>query len=71
MTAGLLLTRTAGEKIWLWARSDVDADELMHQLRTRGILLEVVTVRGGQVKLCIRAPRCVTILRAELNDDGD
>ncbi|UOB57012.1 carbon storage regulator [Burkholderia pyrrocinia] len=71
MMGRLLLTRTAGEKIRLWARSEVDADELKHQLRTHGILLEVVAVKGGQVKLGIRAPRCVTILRTELDDDGD
>jgi carbon storage regulator len=52
MTAMLVLTRKAGEKIHIGS----------------GITITVVEVRGAKIRLGIDAPEDVPIFRAELND---
>ncbi|AZD86850.1 hypothetical protein C4K14_4028 [Pseudomonas chlororaphis subsp. aureofaciens] len=62
----LILTRTVRQRITLHVDANVDAESMLHNLRTEGISIDITAMERRQVKLGIAAPRGVTILRAEL-----
>ncbi|HFT8625470.1 TPA: carbon storage regulator [Pseudomonas aeruginosa] len=65
----LVLTRSVGQRIVIYARPDIDDAELGRRLRTEGVDVVVVGVAGRQVKLGISAPEPVAIVRSELVAD--
>lgn len=66
----LILTRKPSESITITAQGEPATSKISGQLKdgTR-IEITVLEVKGNQVKIGIQAPRSVTILRDELNQD--
>ncbi|OLU25673.1 carbon storage regulator [Pseudomonas sp. PA15(2017)] len=64
----LVLTRKIGESLNLSLRPGADSAELLDQLRTDGINIDVLELRGRQVQLAVDAPDALLVLRDELLD---
>ncbi len=62
----LVLTRREGEQLRLSIQPDADPQEVLKQLCTDGILLDVVEIKKSQVRMGISAPTDVLIMRSEL-----
>jgi len=63
----LTLTRRPGQRIFLSASSEADAAELLRQLSTDGIWVEVdFHDRVGQLLVRIVAPPALAVVREEL-----
>ncbi len=64
--AYLVLTRHQGESIRLSIRDGADETELLEQLRSGGIYIDVLELTERRVRLGLDAPRDVLILREEI-----
>lgn len=64
--AYLVLTRHQGESIQLSIRDGADEAELLEQLRSGGIYIDVLELTERRVRLGLDAPRDVLILREEI-----
>jgi carbon storage regulator len=62
----LILTRRVGERIHFSIAPDADRAELLLELSTSGIWLEILEQVGSHTRIGIMAPHGLTILRAEL-----
>lgn len=64
--AYLVLTRHQGERLYLSIREDADETELLEQLRSGGIYIDVLELNERKVRLGLDAPRDILILREEV-----
>lgn len=64
--AYLVLTRHQGESIRLSIRDGADETELLEQLRSGGIYIDILELTERRVRLGLDAPRDVLILREEI-----
>ncbi|MCD1640081.1 hypothetical protein ACP6JA_14760 [Stutzerimonas frequens] len=63
----LVINRNEGQRVRLSVEEGVDAAELLRQLSTAGIWLDVSWSESrGQFRLGIEAPKAVKVLREEL-----
>ncbi|QNG99171.1 carbon storage regulator [Pseudomonas sediminis] len=62
----LVITRRAGEKIYIFLEPNADLDSIVKTLVTTGIEIKVTSIKGSQVKVGIEAPSELTVLREEL-----
>ena len=62
----LILTRHPGDIIRLTIDPAVDPQEALHWLLEEGIDIEVAGIQGDRVRLAIRAPDELRVLRGEL-----
>lgn len=68
-TGQLILTRRDGERIHLSIDPGADIEQLVQQLQSGGITIQINTgISSGQVRIGIDAPRDISILRGELID---
>lgn len=61
----LVLTRVEGEEIVLRLSSTADPQEVLEQLK-EGVSVNIAKIGRGQVKIGIKAPPGIEILRNEL-----
>lgn len=61
----LVLSRREGESIHLSIAPDADLIAVLEQVRD-GIYIDVSQIKGGQIKLGIKAPDSVVVLHGEL-----
>lgn len=67
----LTINRKPGQRVLLTPADGVDAADLLEQLTTEGIWLEVdYTERSGQLLISVTAPSGVLVLREELVAGG-
>lgn len=65
----LILSRRDGERIHLSIDPGADIEQLVQQLQSGGITIQIHTgISSGQVRVGIDAPRNISILRGELID---
>ncbi|TLP70840.1 hypothetical protein FEA48_23700 [Pseudomonas nitroreducens] len=71
------LSRRPGEEIRIFCGDDVSDEEVLAALRGEGLAVRVdgvyttlsrTPVKGVMVRLSIRAPRCIEVLRNEVID---
>ncbi|WP_312374260.1 carbon storage regulator [Stutzerimonas nitrititolerans] len=63
----LRINRKPGQRVFLTAADGADAAELLDQLTTEGVWLEVdYSDRAGQFWVRVNAPAAVLVLREEL-----
>ncbi|MCG8906635.1 MULTISPECIES: carbon storage regulator [Pseudomonas] len=71
----LALSRRPGEELRIFCGEDVNDEEILAAVRGEGLVVRVegvytslsrVPMRGVMVRLSIRAPRCIEVLRGEL-----
>lgn len=64
--AYLCLTRHQGERIHLSIREGADETELLEQLRSGGIYIDVLELNERKVRIGLDAPKDILILREEV-----
>lgn len=64
--AYLCLTRHQGERIHLSIRDGADETELLEQLHSGGIYIDVLELNERKVRIGLDAPRGILILREEV-----
>lgn len=63
----LILTRRHGERIQMTVRGDTDPAELVRQLTTAGIWIELQRTKcPGQFRVVLVAPPAISVVREEL-----
>ncbi|MBD9499250.1 hypothetical protein IB256_00560 [Pseudomonas sp. PDM17] len=73
----LALSRRPGEEIRIFCGDDVSDEEILEAVRGEGVAVRIdgvyaslsrMPMKGMMVRLSIRAPRCIEVLRNELID---
>lgn len=64
--AYLVLTRQRGERLQLSIREGADDAELLEQLRSGGMYIDVLEIRERNVRIGLDAPKDILILREEV-----
>lgn len=64
--AYLVLTRQRGERLKLSIREGADETELLEQLRSGGIYIDVLEISERNVRIGLDAPKGILILREEV-----
>ncbi|MDN6858778.1 hypothetical protein QO207_19470 [Pseudomonas sp. CAN2814] len=76
----LTLSRRSGEEIRLFCGNEVTDEEILAAVRGEGLAVRVdgvyaplsrEPVKGVTVRLSVRAPRCIEVLRGELKSRLD
>lgn len=71
----LALSRRTGEEIRIFCGEEVSDEEILAAVRGEGLAVRVdgvylslsrTPLKGGMVRLSIRAPRCIEVMRSEL-----
>lgn len=68
----LILTRKIGEKIILKRNlpDNLQLDDITQEIQLGDIIIQIIEVKGKQVRVGIDAPKEIKIIREELNDNN-